>query len=149
MAAHTSDSADGIDALSRLLVAYRLPIYLGGLAAIGAPLAIASAFDVTVPASARTAVVVASLGVMVATYAAERRVGTADSTPGDRTRGDEREEYPFAVRVAVALAVLGVAVGVYVGLERNPLTGLLFVGGAYLFAYLGYRVLGRETERGR
>ena len=151
MASHTSGTPGGVEAVSHLLVAYRLPIYLGGLAVIGAPLAVASAFDVTVPPAARTAVVVASLGLMVATYLAERRVGVpdrSDGRPGGRGAsggGREESEYPLAVRAAVALAVLGVAVGVYLGLERDLITGLLFVGGAYLFAYLGYKVLGRDA----
>ncbi len=149
MASHTSNATGGVDALSRLLVAYRLPIYLGGLAVIGAPLAVAAAFDVAVPASVRTAVVVASLAVMVATYVAERRVGVESSRGSDAgAGGDEREEYPLAMRAAVALSVLGLAAGVYVGLERNLASGLVFVVGAYLFAYLGYKVLGREDGTG-
>ena len=147
MASRTSGANGGVDALSRLLVTYRLPIYLGGLVAIGTPLAVASAFDVAVPPAARTAVVVASLGLMVVTYLAERRVGVPDRAGrhGASGRGREGSEYSLAARAAVALAVLGVAVGVYLGLERDLLTGLLFVGGAYLFAYLGYRVLGRDA----
>ena len=149
MASRTSGAAGGVEAVSHLLVAYRLPIYLGGLAVIGAPLAVASAFDVTIPPAVRTAVVVASLGLMVATYLAERRVGVPDRSDGrtgaGRANSGEGSEYPLAARAAVAVAVLGVAVGVYLGLERDPITGLLFVGGAYLFAYLGYKVLGRDA----
>lgn len=147
MASHTSSAAGRIDAVSRLLVAYRLQIYLGGLLAIGAPVVAASAFGVAVPPAVRTAIVVASLGIMVLTYVAERRVGVAESREGEG--GARTEEYPLAVRVAVALSVLGVAAGVYVGLERNLAAGLVFVIGAYLFASLGYKVLGRGTGSDR
>lgn len=144
MAPRTSRSAGGIDALAGLLASYRIPIYLGGLLAIGAPRLLDAAFGVDVPATVRTAVVVASLAVMVVTYVAERRVGVVETR---ETRADG-EEYPLAMRATVALSVLGVAAGVYVGLERSPLAGLVFVVGAYLFAYLGYRVLGRGAGLG-
>jgi hypothetical protein len=50
------------------------------------------------------------------------------------------------MRAAVALSILGVAAGIYVALEVNPIAGALFVLGAYLFGYVGYR---REFDGGR
>lgn len=120
----------------RLLVAYRLLIYLAGLIAVGSPLVLAQVFGVTLSPAARTTVVVVSLAAMIATYLAERRVGL--DHVDDRT-GEATESYPLRMRAAVAAAVVGLAVGVYVALEMNPFYGLLFVGGAYLFAYIAYR----------
>jgi hypothetical protein len=128
-------STRGVDELLRLLVAYRLLVYLGGLIAIGTPLALAVAFGVEVSTEARYAIVTASLGLMVATYVGERRVGL--DHVDDRT-GEPEESYPLGMRAAVLLAVVGVAVGVYLALRGSPIRGLLFVAGALLFAQFAY-----------
>lgn len=128
--------------LGGLLVTYRMAIYLGGVALIGLPLAIHSIAGVTVPASVRLAITVTTVGLMTATYFAERRSEVGfddDQTGGDVDSHPSEQGYSLRTRVAVASAVLGLAAGVYVGLEVSPVTGLLFVAGAYLFAYLAYR----------
>lgn len=144
MSSHARSNGSDGDPLA-LLAAYRLPIYLGGLAAIGTPLALAEVTGIVVPPAARTAVVVVSLVVMVATYAGERR-DRARSAAGDgepsATRGDRTSpnpEYSLRARLAVAAAVVGVAVGVYVAAAGDLVVGLLFVFGAYLFGYVAYR----------
>ncbi|MFC7044152.1 hypothetical protein ACFQH6_00890 [Halobacteriaceae archaeon GCM10025711] len=130
-----SESAGGLDALFRLLVAYRMVVYLGGLVAIALPIVLARGAGVTVPAGARTAIVVVSLGLMILTYLGERRLGVGG---GNRT-GDAGEQYSLRTRLAVTLAVVGVVVGIYVALEMNLLLGVLFVGGAYLFGVIAFR----------
>ncbi|PSP86576.1 hypothetical protein BRC83_00240 [Halobacteriales archaeon QS_1_68_17] len=131
----------GLDDLFKLLVGYRLLIYLAGTVAIGTPLFLAVGFGIEVSSGVRTAIVVASLGGMILTYAGERRVGLDGEAagPGD---GGGSAEYPLRKRAAVALAVVGVAVGVYAGIEVNPILGLVFVGGALLFGRFAY---GDET----
>ena len=143
MASHArSDGSDG-DPLA-LLAAYRLPIYVGGLAAIGTPLALAEVTGIVLPPAARTAVVVVSLVVMVATYIGERRDRARTAADPDRDRaaargGRDLPEYSLRARVAVAAAVVGVAVGVYVAAAGDLVVGLLFVLGAYFFGYVAYR----------
>lgn len=129
----TQTESSGLDTLFRFLVSYRLLIYFGGLFLIAVPL-VAKPFGITVPGTARTVVVVVVLAVMVLTYLGERRVGVPES-------GTEptRETYPRKMRLMLVLAFVGIAVGVYVALEVNMLTGLLFIAGAYLFGYMGYR----------
>jgi hypothetical protein len=129
--AHSESS--GLNSLLRLLVAYRLLIYFGGLFVIGLPL-LFGALGVELSGTTRTVLVVVTLAVMVLTYAGERRVGF-DGSRTDATA----EDYPLKMRLMLALAVLGIAVGIYVALEVNALTGLLFIAGAYFFGYLGYR----------
>ncbi|MFB6124046.1 MAG: hypothetical protein ABEJ78_11395 [Haloferacaceae archaeon] len=143
MASHTSET--GLTHLFRFLVAYRMLVYLGGLVAIGVPLFLVRAFGIEVSQGARTAIVLVSLAVMVVTYVGERRVG--DDHVDDRT-GRSTESYSLRMRLSVALAVLGIAVGVYVAIEVNLVAGLLFVLGAYLFGYLGYRSEGTEDADG-
>jgi hypothetical protein len=125
--------SSGLDPLFRLLVTYRLLIYFGGLFVIGLPL-LFRALGIELSGTARTVLVVVTLSVMVLTYLGERRVGFPDS----RTETTSKE-YPLKMRLALALALLGIAVGIYVALEVNTLTGLLFIAGAYLFGYMGYR----------
>ena len=124
-----------LDPLFRLLVAYRIPIYFGGLFLIGLPL-LFRALEIELPATARTVLIVVVLVVMVLTYVGERRVGLDHVDP--RT-GRATEEYSLRLRLSLALAALGVAVGVYVALEVSTITGLLFIIGAYFFGYMGYR----------
>lgn len=146
MTSHARSNGSDGDPLA-LLAAYRLPIYLGGLIAIATPLALAEVAGVVVPPAARTAVVAVSLAVMIATYVGERRerargsAGTATEpgTGGDAGRGRERPEYSLRARLAVAAAVVGVAVGVYLAAAGDLVVGLLFVFGAYLFGYVAYR----------
>jgi len=126
-----------------LLVGYRLLVYFGGLAVIGAPLALQAVAGVTTPTSVRAALTVAVVALMTATYLAERRV---DGPPTSRSGtgsdasavGGSDDGYPLRTRVAVAAAVLGLAIGVYVALAVSRVGGVLFVAGSYLFAYLAY-----------
>jgi polyferredoxin len=129
--AHSESS--GLKSLFRLLVAHRLLIYFGGLFVIGLPL-LFGALGIQLSGTARTVLVVVTLAVMVLTYIGERRIGFGRSRAEPTT-----DEYPLKMRVMLALAVLGIAVGIYVALEVNPLTGLLFIAGAYFFGYMGYR----------
>lgn len=129
--------------VAALLVAYRLLIYFGGLAVIGAPLALQSVAGVTTPTSVRAALTVTVVAVMIVTYLSERRVGgppTSGSAPDADASAADRSGtgYPLRTRVAVAAAVLGLAIGVYVALEVSRVGGVLFVAGSYMFAYLAY-----------
>lgn len=151
-----TDDIDASGELGAFLVTYRMAIYLGGIAVIGLPLVLHSAAGVTLPRSARLAITVAVVGLMTVTYLAERRLGTdvADGASGDVTDGAggdgpdgpaaTRSAYSLRTRITVAAAVLGLAAGVYVALEVSLPAGLLFVVGAYLFAYLAYRIDGGE-----
>ncbi|MFB6234538.1 MAG: hypothetical protein ABEH81_02955 [Halopenitus sp.] len=161
-----SDAASG---LAKMLVTYRMTIYLGGIAILGIPLVLHSVAGVTVSTSVRAALTVSVVGLMVATYVAELRVdeddnesaadnaiegsGTKDtdataSTDSSTERAaDVGGGYPLRTRASVALAAVGVAIGVYLGLERSILEGIVFVAGAYFFAYLAYEGDG-ENENG-
>jgi len=134
-------SSTGLGTLLRLLIAYRMLVYLGGLMAIGAPLALRRVGGVDLSLGARTAIVVVSLGLMILTYIGERRVGHGhlDRTPGGS------ESYSRRLRAAIAMAVVGIAIGIYVVMEVNLVAGLLFILGAYLFAYMGYRTEGNDV----
>jgi hypothetical protein len=138
MASETQSAARPFGTLLRLLVAYRLFIYLGGLIAIGIPLALQRAYGMELSPGARTAIVVVSLGLMVVTYIGERRVGREHSGSGTGV-DDASESYSLRLRASIATAVVGLAVGIYVVMEVNPLTGAFFILGAVLFAYMGYR----------
>lgn len=132
--------SSGLDPLFRMLVSYRLLVYFGGLFVISLPLLL-RALGIELPGTARTVLVVITLAVMLLTYLGERRVGYADTRTESAT-----EEYSLKTRLALVLAVAGIAIGVYVALELNTIGGLLFIAGAYLFGYLGYRGgLGEET----
>lgn len=135
-----TNDMDAPGGLGAFLVTYRMAIYLGGIAVIALPLVIHGAAGVTVPRSARLAISVATVGLMTVTYLAERRLGRELDAGNDGLQGSGvgGGGYPLRTRVAVAAAVLGLAAGVYVALEVSLLAGLLFVGGAYLFAYLAY-----------
>ncbi len=137
-ATNTTTDAAGLDPLFRMLVAYRLVLYLGGLIAISLPLGLAWVFDVELPPAVRTAVVGVSFAVILLTYLAERRVGLDQAGPA----GESTESYSVRMRAAFLLALVGVAVGVYF-LARGRLgVGLLFLGGAFLFGGMASR-----TER--
>jgi hypothetical protein len=116
-------------------------VYLGGLIAIGIPLLLQRAYGTELSPGARTAIVVVSLGVMIVTYIGERRVG--QDHIDDRT-GESTESYSLRLRASIATAVVGLAVGIYVLMEINPFTGALFILGAFLFAYMGYRTEGTD-----
>jgi hypothetical protein len=141
MASETGASSHTFGTLFRVLVAYRMLVYLGGLIAIGTPLALRRVADITLSPGARTAIVIVSLGLMILTYIGERRVGREGDRPAERRKPGER--YSFRLRASIALAALGIAVGIYVALEVNRIAGLLFIVGAYFFGYMGYR-----TEEG-
>jgi hypothetical protein len=123
----------------RFLVTYRLLVYLGGLIAIGIPLLLQRAYGTELSPGARTAIVVVSLAVMIVTYVAERRVGQDHI---DDHTGEPTESYSLRLRASVATAVVGLAVGIYAIMEIDGITGGLFVLGAFLFAYMGYRTEG-------
>ncbi|MFD1633764.1 hypothetical protein ACOZ4L_13095 [Haloplanus ruber] len=135
MASQTQSPDRPFGTLLRLLVTYRLFIYLGGLIAIGIPLLLQRAYGTELSPGARTAIVAVSLGLMIVTYLGERRVGRdhVDAT------GESAETYSLRLRASIATAVVGLAIGIYVAMEVNPLTGSFFVLGAFLFAYMGYR----------
>jgi len=141
MASHQQSGDRAFGTLFRFLVTYRLFVYLGGLVAIGIPLVLQRAYGTELSPGARTAIVVVSLGVMIVTYLAERRVG--QDHIDDRT-GESTESYSLRLRASVATAVVGLAVGIYVFMEINPFTGALFIIGAFLFAYMGYRKEGTD-----
>jgi hypothetical protein len=134
MSSHTDRSEHW--PLAVILVAYRLPIYIGGLLVISIPLILSSAFSVVIPATARTVLVVVTLTVMIATYIAERYVGY-DSE--NELQTDEESTYSMRLRVALAFSIIGIAAGIYIALEIAPFTGMMFIVGAYLFGYFGYR----------
>lgn len=136
-----SADAGWSDELFRFLAAYSLVIYAVGVAAISVPLVLAWGFDVVVSGTVRSAVVVASLGVMVLTYVAERRARSADSGRGPD--GHERE-YSLRTRALVAAAVLGLGLGVYAAIEVNLLVGGVFFVGAYLFTRMAFGNEGNE-----
>jgi len=138
MASETRPSGRPFETLLRFLVAYRLFVYLGGLIAIGIPLALQRAFEMELSPGARTAIVVVSLGVMIVTYIGERRVGRDHAEAGTGA-DDPTESYSLRLRASVATAVLGLAIGIYVFLEVSRTAGVFFILGAVLFAYMGYR----------
>jgi hypothetical protein len=126
--------------LADVLVAYRLLIYIGGLLVISIPLVLSSAFGVVVPGTARTVLVGVTLTVMIATYIAEHYIGyDSESENESRTDGESLPTYSLRLRIALALSTIGIAVGIYIALEIALFTGLLFIFGAYLFGYFGYR----------
>ena len=154
--------AAGATALLRVLVEYRLVVYLGGLAAIAAPTLLAYA-DVTVALSTRRLVVGIALGTMVLTYLGERRYvhgdhgtgsghddgsrGTRDANHGDgvtreRSDGPDAESFDWRTRLALVGAIAGIALGVYVAVAVDLLYGVVFVAGAYLFAQLAVQSRG-------
>ncbi len=136
----TRTESGGLTPLFELLVTYRLLVYFGGLALITLPL-LFEAVGIAVPRTARVVLVGVVLTVMVLTYLGERRVGFSESET--RTTG---KTYPLRMRIVFVFALVGIAVGVYVALEVNTLTGLLFIAGAYLFGYMGYRSGSGEDE---
>ena len=126
--------------LGAFLVTHRIAIYMGGVAVIALPLVLHNAAGVTVSRSARLAITVAMVGLMAVTYLAELRLGTdVDDSRDEATgRASASGGYPLRTQIAVGAAVLGLALGVYVGLEVSWLAGLLFAAGAYFFAYMAY-----------
>lgn len=138
MASQTQTGDRPLWTLFRFLVAYRMFVYLGGLIAIGIPLALQRAFGMELSPGARTAIVVVSLGVMIVTYIGERRVGSDHAQAGTGVEGSS-ESYSLRLRASIATAVVGVAVGIYVFLEVSRGAGVFFIIGAFLFAYMGYR----------
>lgn len=122
-----------------ILVTYRLLIYIGGLLVISIPLVLSSAFNVVVPETARTVLVGVTLTVMVVTYIAERYVGYDSESESETPDKESTQTYSLRLRIALALSIIGIAAGIYIAIEIALFTGLLFVFGAYLFGYFGYR----------
>lgn len=116
----------------RFLAAHRVSIYVGGLIAILLPRILRIAADITLAPLTRTVIVVGSLLLMVVTYLAERQAR------GDDGAGPTAGDYSTRTRVLVGLAVVGLALGVYLAFEGRPLFGLLFLGGALLFLRIAY-----------
>jgi hypothetical protein len=116
-----------------VLVAYRLVVYVGGLLVIVA-LSVATQTGVAPSADVRTTLFVVVMGLMIATYVGERLLAGRESAPesGDRTA------YSWRTRFAALMTVTGVAVGLYVLLAVDLVLGLLFVGGALLFARVAF-----------
>lgn len=137
MVAHT-DSGRHMP-LVDILVTYRLLIYIGGLLVISIPLVLSSAFNVVVPETARTVLVGVTLTVMVVTYIAERYVGYDSESESETPDKESTQTYSLRLRIALALSIIGIAAGIYIAIEIALFTGLLFVFGAYLFGYFGYR----------
>lgn len=126
--------AGDIDPFMGVLAKYSLVIYLLGLLVISVPLVLAWGPGIVVPATARVVIVGVSLAVMVATYVAERRIVFDD--------GDGREptsEYSLRTRAAVVAAIVGLAAGVYIAVEVDPIYGFLFILGAYLFSRMAFK----------
>lgn len=136
-------SEGGLSLLFRFLVAYRLLIYLGGLLAISMPLGLAWVFDIELSEGARMAIVGVSFGLILLTYLAERRVGLDHVEPGT---GESTESYSTRLQVTVMLAIVGVAVGIYLLLEGSAVVGLLFLTGALLFFQVGYSSEREDAE---
>jgi hypothetical protein len=132
--ARTSDG--GAQLLFRFLVAHRILIYVGALIAISMPLGLAWAFDYEVSPGARTAVVAVSMGVILLTYFAERRVGLDNVGSGP---GDVDESYSTRLQASVFLAIVGIAAGIYLFLEYDEIAGLVFLAGALFFFQAAYR----------
>ncbi|WP_248896957.1 hypothetical protein [Haloplanus halobius] len=132
--AQSSDPRFGV--LLRYLVSHRLFVYLGGLVVIGIPIILQRAYGTELSPGTRTAIVVVSLLVMIVTYIGERRVG---SDHVDERTGESTESYSLRLRVSVATAIVGLAIGIYVAMEVNVFSGFLFILGACLFGYMGYR----------
>lgn len=141
MASRTDAGALGF--LFRFLVAYRILFYLGGLLVMSVPIGAAWILDVVLEEAVRTTIVVVSFGVILLTYIAERRVGLDHVDPAT---GAPREPYSRQAWASVMLAIVGIAVGVYLVLERNTAMGVLFLVGALLFFQLAYRA---EYDGGR
>lgn len=141
----TDTNANALAALLELLVAYRGLVYVGGLVAIGSPLLFVHGFGIELPWAVRAAIIWVSLGVMLLTYVGERRVGT---TRRDARPDEGRQPFSLRVRVALVMAILGVAVGVYAAIEVSLVVGLLFVVGAILFGQFAFRREERSREGG-
>ncbi len=136
-------ASSGVEYLARFLVSYRILFYLGGLLAMSVPLLAAWGFDVVLPPAARTAIVGVSFGVLLVTYLAERRVGLDHVDPAT---GSPREQYSRRLRASVVLAIVGIAVGVYLVLDGAAAPGVLFLVGALLFFQLAYRAERRADD---
>lgn len=128
-----------------VLVAHRLVVYVGGLLVI-ASLSLVTQAGVSLPPEARTTVWVVALAVMVATYVGERWL--AGSEGGIATVANGKATYSLRTRFAALMTVAGVAVGVYVLLAVDLALGLLFVGGALLFARIAFGGGEGEAPRG-
>lgn len=121
-------------AVRSVLLRYRLVVYVLGLLAIAVPVVLSRA-GLTVSTETRTVIVFASLFAMVLTYVVERQFARQNGVNSDRP---QNQEYSRQTRAAIGVALIGIAVGGYVGREIDPLVGLLFVVGALLFVRLAY-----------
>lgn len=128
--------------VARLLVAYRIPLYVGSLIAMSVPLVLTWTFDITLSPAARSTIVAISFGVILVTYLAERRVGLDHTDP----TGASADAYSLRLRASMVLAVVGIAAGLYLLLRGSTGPGLLFLAGALLFFQLAYRAEEREDD---
>lgn len=132
--ARTSEGNQSL--LFRFLVAHRITFYVGGLIAISLPMGLVWLFDYELSSAARTAVVGVSFGVILLTYFAERRVGLDHA---DSPTGGVEETYSTRLKASVLLAIVGIAVGIYILLTYDLIAGALFLVGALLFFQVAYR----------
>jgi hypothetical protein len=137
----STSTPTAVDRLLRSLVAYRRPVYLGGMIAISLPLLLATGLGIELSRVPRILIVGVSLGVMSLTYVGERRVDH-DGTPIENAD----EGYPLKQRVAIGVAAVGAVLGAYVTLEMDPRVGPLYFIGAYLFGYRVYRKAARGKD---
>lgn len=123
------------------LVRYRYVVYLGGLAVVALPLVLADLASVVLGPLARAALVVPTLGAMVATYLAERRARAAGALGDDA--GDDPGPTPGTAthsgvstgqRVLLVLAGLGAAGGGYAVAVGQTVGGAGFLFGSLLLA---------------
>lgn len=150
MATHADSS--GLDSLLRVLVSYRLAVYIGGLAAISVPAVLRATVGIDPPSTVRTIIVGASLGLMILTYLGELRLGHGSTGPAagrprtEPTTGDTIGEsesdatgYSKRTRTTVVIGLVGIVVGIYVVIEINTFVGMLFIVGGLLFGRSAYR----------
>lgn len=125
------------DNLLRFLGTYSAGIYLAGVLVISIPLILAWVFDYEASSTTRFVLVGASLTVMIFAYVGERRFGIPEED--DRRTGATPRDYSLRTRALVAVAVLGLGLGIYAALEINLLVGGVFFVGSYLFTRLAFR----------
>lgn len=82
---------------------------------------------------------------MVLTYVAERQF--LRGTRANQHAQEQRREYSRRTRTAIGFALIGIAVGGYVGWEINRMAGALFVVGALLFVRIAYSDSGERVKK--
>lgn len=90
------------------------------------PLLVMSALGEELSFPIRAGAVVCGIGVVLAGYRLDERVGGSPEAP------------LLPGRLLLAFAATGLAIGVYAAVEVGLLAGAVFVFGAYLFARIAY-----------